>query len=99
MTVLRRINPASAFKVGLVVNGFLGLILGGFCTVISIAGVPVARQAHISLFGASGAFVGFFAVILCPVLYGLIGGLGAAVGAAIYNLASGWFGGLEIEIT
>lgn len=99
MTVLRRINPASAFKVGLMVNGFLGLILGAFCTGISIAGVAVARQAHISLFGVSGAWVGFFAVILCPVLYGLIGGVGAAVGAAIYNLASGWIGGLEIEIT
>jgi hypothetical protein len=98
MTV-RRINPASAFKVGFMVNGFLGLILGALCTVASLAGVAMARQAHISLFGASGAYVGIFAVILCPLLYGLIGGVGAAVGAAIYNLVSGWIGGLEIEIT
>jgi hypothetical protein len=99
MTVIRRISPASAFKVGLIVNGFLGLILGAFCTVTSIAGVAFARQAHIALFGVAGAYVGFFAVILCPVLYGLIGGVGAAIGAAMYNLASGWIGGLEIEIT
>ena len=98
MTVLRRINPISAFKVGLIINGFLGLILGALCTAASIAGVALARQAHISLFGTSGAYVGFFAVILCPIFYGLVGGVGAAIGAAIYNVASGWIGGLEIEI-
>jgi hypothetical protein len=40
-----------------------------------------------------------FAVILCPIVYGLIGGIGAAIGAFIYNLASGWVGGLEVDIT
>lgn len=99
MTVLRRINPASAFKLGLLVNGFLGLILGAFCTVVSIAGVAFARQAHISLFGVGGAYMGLFGVILCPILYGIIGGIGAAIGAALYNVASRWIGGLEVDLT
>ncbi len=45
-----------------------------------------------------GAFVGLFAVILCPILYGIFGGIVAAISALIYNLASGWVGGLEVEL-
>jgi len=32
-------------------------------------------------------------------LYGIFGGIGAAIGAFIYNLAAGWIGGLEIDIS
>jgi hypothetical protein len=99
MTVIRRIHPASAFKVGLILNGFLGLILGVFCTLASMAGLALARQAHISLFGVRGAHLGLFAVILCPILYGVMGGVGAAVMAFLYNVASGWIGGLELEVS
>jgi len=28
----------------------------------------------------------------------LIGGIFAAIGAAVYNLAAGWVGGLEVDI-
>ena len=99
MTVIRRIHPASAFKIGLIVYGILGLVLGAFCTLASIAGTMFARQAHVALFGAAGVYVGYFAVILCPVIYGVIGGVTAAIAAWMYNLASGWMGGLEVEIT
>ncbi len=99
MTVIRQINPASAFKIGLMINGFLGLLLGAICTVASVAGMAFARQAHVALFGAAGAQIGFFAIILCPIVYGIIGGVGAAIGALLYNLVSGWIGGLEIEMT
>jgi hypothetical protein len=42
--------------------------------------------------------VGLFAVVLCPLIYGIIGGIGAIISALIFNLASGWVGGLEVEI-
>ena len=97
MTVVRNIHPASAFKLGAIINGFVGLLLGLVCTATTVAGIAFARNAHISLFGPKGAFVGYFAVIFCPIVYGLIGGISAALGACIYNVASGWIGGLEIE--
>jgi hypothetical protein len=43
--------------------------------------------------------MGFGAIIFFPVLYGLFGGIFAAIGAAIYNLVAGWVGGLEVEIS
>lgn len=93
MTVLKRIAPASAFKVGVIAYGFIGLLLGALCSVIAIAGVQFAPHAYMP-FGR----IGMFAVIVCPIIYGLIGGIGALVAAAIYNLASSWVGGLEVDI-
>ncbi len=95
MAVLKHIGPGSAFKVGLVVYGFIGLIIGVLLSLIALVGAPFARQASIPL---GGAFVGLFAVILCPILYGIFGGIVAAISALIYNLASGWVDGLEVEL-
>jgi hypothetical protein len=43
--------------------------------------------------------MGFGAIILFPICYGIIGGISAAIGAAIYNLVAGWVGGLEVDIS
>lgn len=94
MAILRRIAPGSAFKLGLVINGFLGLLLGAFCTLLTIAGVRFAPHAQMPF----GGRIGLFAVILCPIIYGIIGGIGATIGAVIYNLASDWVGGVEVDL-
>jgi hypothetical protein len=96
MTVLKRVSPASAFKVGFICYAFLGLVLGALCTLIALGAFPLAHHAH-SMF--LERFVGMFAIIVCPIVYGLMGGVGALIGAAIYNVASGWVGGLEVEIS
>ncbi len=95
MTIVRRIHPASAFKVGVVVYGFLGLILGAFCSLIAVSGIAIGRHAHMP-FARS---VGVLAIIVCPIIYGIIGGIAAVVGAFLYNVASGWVGGVEVEIS
>jgi hypothetical protein len=94
MAVLKRIGPASAFKIGLVSYAFLGLIAGVFCSLIALTGASFAPHAHLPF----ARTVGLMAVIFCPVVYGIIGGIAAVIGAFIYNLASGWVGGVEIEI-
>lgn len=93
MTIVKRIRPISAFKVGAAVYGFLGLILGVICTVVALTGAPFAREAHMPFMRT----IGIFAVVLCPIVYGIIGGIGAAISALLYNLASRWVGGLEVE--
>lgn len=92
MAVVKRIGPGSAFKVGLVVYSIFGLIGGVLCSGLAFAGLPLHRIP----FG--GAWAGLLPLILCPVLYGLFGGIVTVIGALIYNLASGWVGGLEVEI-
>jgi hypothetical protein len=94
MSVLKRVSPASAFKVGLVAYGIVGLILGVFCSLIAVAGWTFAHHARMPFLHS----VGVFAVILCPIVYGIIGGIAAVIAAAIYNLAAGWVGGVEVDI-
>lgn len=94
MAFVRRIGPGSAFKVGLVVYGFVGLIVG-FCVSL----VALVGSSFVGRSGAPfGAFFGVAAVIFFPIFYGIIGGIFAALGALIYNLAARWVGGLEVEI-
>ena len=94
MAVLKRIGPASAFKIGLVSNAFMGLIAGVFCSLIALTGASFGPHAHLPFAGA----IGLLAVIVCPIVYGIIGGIAAVIGALIYNLAAGWVGGVEVEI-
>ena len=94
MSVLKRVSPASAFKVGLVAYGIVGLILGAFCSLIAVAGLSFAPHVRVPFLHS----VGVFAVILCPIVYGIIGGIGAVIAAGLYNLAAGWVGGVEVDI-
>ena len=92
MAIVRHIGSASAFKVGFVVYAFLGFIAGVLCSAIALAGVSFAPHASLP------RLVGLFAVILCPILYGIIGGIGLLISALLYNVAAGWVGGLDLEI-
>jgi hypothetical protein len=94
MAVIQRFGPVSALKVGFVVYAFLGLIAGVFCSAIAFAGIAFGPHAYMPLKG----ILGFLPLILCPLLYGIIGSVVTVVSALIYNLASGWVGGLEVDI-
>ena len=94
MAVVKQIGAASAFKVGLVVYGLLGLLAGIFCSVIALA-APSAHAAHMPF---AGHYIGLLAVLVCPIVYGLFGGITTLIGVLIYNLASRWVGGLQVEL-
>ena len=95
MTIIKRINAGSAFKVGLVTYALLGLIAGVFCSLIALTGASFAPHAQMPFARA----IGMFAVIVCPIVYGILGGVAALAGALIYNLAANWVGGLAIDIS
>lgn len=44
----------------------------------------------------TGGLGAVFALAI-PVLYGLMGVVAGAIGAALYNLVAGWVGGIEVE--
>jgi hypothetical protein len=101
MAIVRRVGPGSAFKVGLVLYAILGFILGIFMACISmVAGslAPLSASAPPGMqFFRWG--MGFGAILFFPIVYGLFGGVFAAVGAATYNLVASWVGGLEVDIS
>jgi hypothetical protein len=44
------------------------------------------------------AFFGVGAIVILPIVYGVMGAIFAAIGAFIYNIVAGWVGGIEIEV-
>jgi hypothetical protein len=45
----------------------------------------------------TGGFGAMFAIAM-PLIYAVMGVIGGAIGAALYNLVAGWVGGIEVEI-
>jgi hypothetical protein len=101
MATVKRVGPGSAFKIGLVTYGILGLIGGLAIAFFSMVAGSLGSLGQSAVPGARvlGLGMGFGAVIFFPVFYGLFGGVFAALGAVIYNLVAGWVGGLEVDIS
>jgi hypothetical protein len=101
MAIVRRVGPGSAFKVGLVLYALLGLVLGICMALVSMVAGTLAPMGQTGAPGGRllGFGMGFGAVIFFPLIYGLIGGIFAAIGAVLYNLVAGWVGGLEVDIS
>jgi hypothetical protein len=96
MATVRRIGPGSAFKVGLVLYGIMGLLIGIIFAAVSMLGGALAPPAETGMFRM---FFGAGAIVVLPICYGVIGGISGALGAVIYNLVAGWVGGLEVDIS
>jgi hypothetical protein len=94
MAVVKRIEPGSAFKVGAAVYALLGLVIGALFSVIGMA----AGAAMSNSVPGFGFMFGAGAIIILPICYGIGGGIMAAITAFIYNLVSGWVGGLEVDL-
>ena len=94
MTVVKCIGKFSVLKVGFVVYALFGLLAGLVCSGFAFAGMPFGLEAHMGFKG----ILGLLPLFLCPLFYGIIGAIVTFVGALIYNLASRWTGGLEVDI-
>jgi Transmembrane domain of unknown function (DUF3566) len=101
VTKLKRIGPGSAFKIGIVTYGILGLILGILMALFSMLAGSVATMGGGGSAAGLGMMAGFglASIIIFPLIYGVCGGVFAALGALIYNLVAGWVGGLEVDIS
>ncbi len=87
MKVLKRVGVVSAAKISGVLAAIFGLILGIVCAFIG-GGL-----------GSLGVVPGWLVNLIgFPIIYGLVGVIGGALYAALYNLVAGLVGGLEIEL-
>jgi hypothetical protein len=83
MSIVKNIRPGSAFKMGLVIYGILGLIIGVFASLASMIGMAFPGAP------SRGMFFGAFAVVFLPIVYGVFGGIVTAISALVYNFAAG----------
>jgi hypothetical protein len=93
--ILKKVGVLSCAKMFGAVYAALGLVIGVCVAIFSLLGSAfgATKQA-----GAFGVIFGVGAVIFLPILYGVLGFLGGALCAFLYNVISDALGGIELEL-
>lgn len=100
--VIKSIGPMSLAKLmGLLYAG-IGFILGCIFALIGMLGGGAMMAAAGQDSGAAGAGmmagIGLFAIVLFPIFYGILGFVAGLISALLFNIATKFAGGLEIEV-
>jgi hypothetical protein len=74
----------------------LGLIIGGIISLIAVVAGSFADHSSFPFLG--GMAMGAGAIVIFPILYGVMGAIISAISAALYNVVAGMVGGLQIEV-
>ena len=98
--VIRRFGVWSVAKLSAALYGGLGLIFGAIVALISMIGAGIASGLHDASMPNAGIMTSMFgvgAIIILPILYGIMGLIFGALTAALYNVVAGFVGGIQIE--
>lgn len=95
--VIKSVGVMSVGKLYGAMCAAIGLLLGVVMAAVGSLGAGLASANG----GSALPFAGFgiAAVIVFPLLYGVIGFIGGVISAVIYNLIAGMVGGIEIDTT
>jgi small-conductance mechanosensitive channel len=94
MHIIKSVGVLSCAKIFALIHFAIGLIFVPFFLLIAMVGAFAGPKAG----NALPAAVAIVMAVFMPFLYALIGFTMGALGAWIYNLASGWLGGIEMEL-
>lgn len=100
------IGILTAFKIGAIFSGlvFLVAVVPTILLQSVVFGAAMFASPEMSNEFDAGIFAGAGLAGMCAlmgigsVFYAVAGGISAAVGAFVYNLASGWVGGIEVNL-
>lgn len=94
---IKSVGVMSVARIVAAIYGIFGLIVGVFFSLAAVAGMGLSEEVG-SQVGWMGPMFGFGAILALPVLYFVLGFLGGAIGAWVFNNAAQAMGGLEIEL-
>jgi hypothetical protein len=99
LKTVRGVNALSIGKVAGIVYACIGLLAGTIIALVSLLGGFAGLMSRDS----GGAplismFLGVGAVLVFPILYGIVGAIVATIIGAAYNLAARVVGGIELDV-
>jgi hypothetical protein len=94
---LKRIGPLSLARLAAGLYGAIGLFIGAVVAVAAMAGAGIAGAAGESN-PLLSVLLGVGAIVFLPLIYGVLGALGALLIASLYNLLAGWLGGVDLTL-
>jgi hypothetical protein len=99
---IKRFNILSVAKLQGLLTFVIGLIIGViYGLIVMLFGAAMAamvpKDEGQMLGGIGSVVVGLIIMVVFPIMYGLMGFIGGAIGALIYNLAARFVGGVKFE--
>lgn len=94
MHIVKSIGVLSCAKIFAIIHFAIGLIFVPLFLVMAMVGAFAGAKAG----NALPAAVAITMAVFMPFFYGFLGFIMGAVGAWIYNVASGWLGGIQLEL-
>ncbi len=93
--IIKRVGPLSCARLSGLLYAVIGLILGGIFSLVAMVGGFSSETAGDA---GIGAMIGVGAVLVFPILYGLMGFVATLIAAWLYNVAAGIVGGVEVDM-
>ena len=89
--IVRRVGPMSCARIVGSIYAVIGLIIGAIFTLAALGGMFAAPQRGPFVFGMA-------AVIVLPVLYGVLAFVMTLVVTSLYNVLADRLGGIDIDV-
>jgi hypothetical protein len=96
--IVKRVGPMSMARISGALYALMGLIVGAAFSVLALVGVGMGGLGDADGSPIPTALVGVGAVILLPLVYGLLGLIMGFITAALYNMVAAAIGGLELDV-
>ncbi|HEY1802568.1 MAG TPA: hypothetical protein VGG46_16700 [Terriglobales bacterium] len=100
MQTVKSVGVLSVAKILGFIYGTMALIFVPFVLLFGLLGAmgAMASSEHSNPFAALGVIGVILLSLFIPIVYGICGFIGGAIGALIYNLLAKWVGGIQIEL-
>ena len=92
--IVKSVGVASVAKMYGAISAGVGLLIGLCLALASMVGASFADTTQEAMFAP---ILGVGAVVLMPILYGVMGAIGGALGAVLYNVFAGMVGGVTLN--
>src|SRR3954451_21558587 len=93
---VKRVGPWSVARVLGAIYAVIGVIAGALFACAALLGSIFTPQNSDST--AFGAGIGVGAIVLFPIIYGVLVVVGGALTAWLYNIFAGMVGGIEVQL-
>jgi len=93
--IVKSVGVASVAKMYGAISAGVGLLIGVCIALASLVGAGFADTSEQAMFAP---ILGVGAVVIMPILYGVMGAIGGAIGAILYNVFAGMVGGVALNI-
>lgn len=99
--IIRRVGVLSVAKISAIIAAVVGLLIGIAIFLASLAGAPMSAPDSMAGTNDAGmawvSGMGALAIVVFPIMYGILGFVGGAIQGWIYNVAAKFVGGIRIE--